>query len=178
MSKEISTSPVSGLSYKIPESGADSRISDFLERNEGRSMIAIQGLGFVGFAMLLVVANSKNHSQYAAVGVDQATVDAYWKIGDINGGFCPVISSDPSVDFLYEDAKKVGNIIATTDPLVYQYASVVIVDINLDVVKYKDGVGQITDYDVPMTDFESAIRSIGKHCNRSSGCSVSSGLLE
>ena len=164
MSKKISTSPVSGLSYKIPESGADSRISDFLERNEGRSMIAIQGLGFVGFAMLLVVANSKNHSQYAAVGVDQATVDAYWKIGDINGGFCPVISSDPSVDFLYEDAKKVGNIIATTDPLVYQYASVVIVDINLDVVKYKDGVGQITDYDVPMTDFESAIRSIGKHC--------------
>lgn len=164
MSNKISTSPVSGLSYRIPDSAADTEMSGFLERNEGRSVIAIQGLGFVGFAMLLVVANSKNRSQYAAVGVDLASADAYWKVGDINGGYCPVISSDPSVDCLYKDAKKLGNIIATTDPLAYQYASVVIVDINLDVVKSKDGVGHINDYDVPMRNFEGAIRSIGKNC--------------
>ena len=164
VSNKISLSPVSGREYEIPKGLPCDRISEFFEKNIDRKVVAIQGMGFVGFAMLLVVANSKNHSQYAAVGVDLPSADSYWKVGDINSGYCPVISSDPSVDHLYKDAKKVGNIIATTDPLVYQHASVVIVDINLDVVKSKDSVGHINDYDVPMRNFESAIRSIGKNC--------------
>ena len=38
----------------------------------------------------------------------------------------------------------------------------VIVDINLDVVKSKGGDGHIYDYDVPMRNFEGAIRSMGE----------------
>lgn len=164
MPEKISVSPVSGRGYQIPNNESDSSISDFLESNEGQPVVAIQGLGFVGFAMLLVVANSKGYSQYAAVGVDLASEAAYWKIGDINDGYCPVISSDPSVDVYYKEARDIGNIIATHDSSVFQHASVVIVDINLDVVKRKDEVGAINDYDVPMRGFKEAIRSIGKSC--------------
>ena len=143
--------------YRIPENQPDHSVPDFLERNKDRPGVAIQGLGFVGFAMLLVAANSKEYTQYAAEGED-----TYWKVGDLADGCCPVISSDPSVDLYYREASDVGSIIATSVALVYQHASVIIVDINLGVLKYKGQGGFISDGDAPMIGLESATTSIGK----------------
>ena len=49
-------------------SGSDyAAITHFLERNKDRKIVAVQGLGFVGTAMSLVVANS-DLDEYAVIG--------------------------------------------------------------------------------------------------------------
>lgn len=161
---ESSTSPVSGKAYPLPLDQNDGAVAKFLERNTAFPIIAIQGLGFVGFAMSLVVANADKAQRYAVIGVDLPSIENFWKIGDINSGCCPVTSSDPNVARYYERAYQYGNFTATHDPTIYRHASVIIVDINLDVVKVKSESGSISDYDVPLAGFEGAIRTIGRNC--------------
>ena len=103
--KKYSKSPITGENYLIPQSNDRSALSLFLGKNRARELIAVQGLGFVGTVMSLVVANSDG-DQYAVVGVDQATSNSYWKIGDINSGVLPVVSSDPLVEEFFKESKK------------------------------------------------------------------------
>ena len=42
------------------------QISDFIEKNRGKKVVVVQGLGFVGSVMALVVANS-DHEDYAVI---------------------------------------------------------------------------------------------------------------
>lgn len=57
-----------------------------------------------------------------------------------------------------------GNFLATYDPEAYQYADVIIVDINLDVQKESYERGGLKAFDVDLSGFKAAIRSIGKNC--------------
>lgn len=163
MFKNKSISAVTGNSYEIPAKDDRNHLSNFIEANKGQKVVAVQGLGFVGTVMSLVVANS-DKGEYAVVGVDRATADSYWKIADINAGICPVVSSDPLVLEFFENAKAKQNFYATYDSYAFSYADVIIVDINLDVTKTKDNIGNIESYDVPLVAFKKAIESIGKVC--------------
>lgn len=159
-----SHSVVSGNHYELPKSENDIRLKEFFLNHQQREVVAVQGLGFVGVAMALVVANSKSCSQYAVVGIDRATEDSYWKIGDINDGRCPIVSSDPAVGEYFERCQLEGNFIATFDETAYSQASIIIVDINLDVTKSISESGLLNDFDVPLSGFEKAIRTIGRNC--------------
>ncbi len=68
--------PVNSLTqeaHKIPDNLDDSlRISDFLQKNDEKKVIVVQGLGFVGAIMLLVCANALTE-EYAVIGVDLAS---------------------------------------------------------------------------------------------------------
>ncbi|MDB2416008.1 nucleotide sugar dehydrogenase [Pseudomonadales bacterium] len=158
-----STSLVTGSAYIIPGGSDEHGLSEFVQSNQGRQIVAVQGLGFVGTVMSLVVGNSDN-GEYAVVGVDRATEDSYWKIAEINAGICPVVSSDPLVLQFFENAKQKRNIYATHDSIAFSYADVIVVDINLDVVKIKNDLGNIESYDVPLAGFKKAIESIGQVC--------------
>ena len=163
MTEKHSISMITGEKYNIPTGTDITGLTQFLEKNAGREVLAIQGLGFVGTAMSLVVANSDD-DQYAVIGVDQATPESYWKIGAINDGVCPILSSDPLVAEFFENAKRQENFYATYDSMAFSYADVVVVDINLDVTKVKDESGNIESYDVPLVGFRKAIESIGQVC--------------
>jgi UDP-N-acetyl-D-glucosamine dehydrogenase len=163
MSKIKSISPVTGQKYDVPVEDDHNGLKKFIEINKGKNIIVVQGLGFVGTVMSLVVASSDN-SEYAVIGVDQATETSYWKIADINAGVCPIISSDPLVSQLFESACQQKNFYATHDSAAFSYADAVIVDINLDVTKVKDESGNIESYDVPLGGFRKAIESIGQVC--------------
>ena len=113
--------------------------------------------------MSLVVANS-DHGEYAVIGLDRATEESYWKIAEINGGICPIVSSDPLVSEFFNNAKRQENFYAAYDSMAFSYADVVIVDINLDVTKVKDDTGNIESFDVPLAGFKKAIESIGQVC--------------
>ena len=79
--------------YNIPKSLNDkTNIDEFLNKNSGKEVIVVQGLGFVGAVMALVCANSSK--DYAVIGVDLANSNSYWRIKSINEGEFPVISSD------------------------------------------------------------------------------------
>ena len=161
---EISINPINGNSYQIPKFINDSKnIDKFINNNKNKPIIAIQGLGFVGAVMSLVCANAL-HEDYAVVGVDLLSKDTLWKIKSINEGLFPIVASDPKINEYYEKAKEKANFYATYDPYAYSKANVIIVDINLDVAKNSDFNGELKDFNVDLTPFKKAIKSIGDNC--------------
>lgn len=161
--KQESINPLNGKTYIIPEILDDSfRIDEFVLKNN-KPVIAVQGLGFVGAVMSLVCANAID-GDYAVIGVDLPRKDTFWKIKSINEGFFPVIASDPKIEKFYNIAKHKGNLLATFDSYAYTKADVIIVDINLDVDKQSDFYGELNDFEVDLTAFKKAMKSIGENC--------------
>ncbi|MEO1433926.1 MAG: nucleotide sugar dehydrogenase [Bacteroidota bacterium] len=160
----ISVSPLTGKKYPIPEPLDDRQaIDDFLAKHEGKPVVVVQGLGFVGAVMSLVVGNALSE-EYAVIGVDLPRTDTYWKICSINEGEFPVVASDPKIYEFYEETRLKGNLLATYDSYAYSKADVVIVDINLDVAKESNFLKDLEDYDVTLAGFKKAIEAIGNNC--------------
>jgi UDP-N-acetyl-D-glucosamine dehydrogenase len=162
--KNISKSPVTGKEYEIPATSDDKAgIDAFIALHPGKKVVVVQGLGFVGSVMGLVVANALTE-EYAVIGIDLPTSNSYWKIRSINEGFFPVIASDPKIDLYYQNALKKKNYYATFDAYAYSKADVVVVDINLDVKKQSSVKNDPGDYSVDLAPFKKAIESIGNNC--------------
>ena len=121
--------------------------------------VCIQGLGFVGAAMAVAVANSRNPNgepRYRVVGVDQPTQQGMGRIDSINQGVFPFPTSDSKLLSEYAAAKDVGNLTATCDQSVYKLADIVVVDVPLDIP---------FDDDLPIlriSGFKNAIRTVGR----------------
>ena len=128
----VSINPNTLEEYKLPEILDDRRrIEQFIQKNKEKKVIVVQGLGFVGAVMSLVCANSIIE-EYAVIGVDLPNSDNFWKIQSLNQGVFPLIADDPKIEEFFELSRKKENFLATFDPLAYQYADVIIVEVNLD----------------------------------------------
>lgn len=161
---KTSVSPLSNQSFEIPDVLDDSAdIEAFLERHPGKPVVVVQGLGFVGAVMSLVVANALA-GEYAVIGVDVPTAGSYWKIRSINEGQFPVVADDPKIQQFYQEARRKGNLYATYDPYAYGSADVIVIDINLDVQKHANGDTGEPDFAVDLSPFRRAVESIGAHC--------------
>ena len=136
-------------------------LKNFLYKNKSKEVVVVQGLGFVGAVMSLVVSNSSK-KDYAVIGVDRK--ENIKIIKDINNAIFPVKSSDPKIEEYFQKSIEKGNFLATYDTSAYSYASVIIIDINLDVQKHSDIKGNLNSYDVDLTPFRNAIRTIGQNC--------------
>ena len=162
--KQESVSPLTGKQYVIPEIIDDKAgIDSFIALNPGKKVVVVQGLGFVGSVMSLVVANALTE-EYAVIGIDLPTPFSYWKIQSINEGMFPVIADDPKIGQFYKQAREKNNLYATCDGYAYSKADIVIVDINLDVKKQSNENGHLQDYMVDLAPFKKAITSIGTNC--------------
>lgn len=138
-------------------------IDAFLESNAGKPVVAVQGLGFVGSVMSLVVANALT-TEYAVIGVDQPGPVGESKINSINAGVFPVKAADPKIELFYQQARKKGNLLATSDPYAYSVADVIVIDINLDVQKQSGNQRELLGYDVDLSPFKKALQTIADHC--------------
>ena len=162
--KNISKSPVTGKEYEIPAKQDDKAgIDAFIALHPGKKVVVVQGLGFVGSVMGLVVANALTE-EYAVIGIDLPTPASYWKIRSINEGVFPVIASDPKIEIYYNNALQKKNYYATYDSHAYSKADVVVVDINLDVKKQSADKNGPERYSVDLTPFKKAIEAIGNNC--------------
>ncbi|HMU46642.1 MAG TPA: nucleotide sugar dehydrogenase [Chitinophagaceae bacterium] len=160
----ISKSPITRREYEIPSVPDDQKgIDDFIALHPGKKVIVVQGLGFVGSVMGLVVANALT-GEYAVIGIDLPSPHSYWKICSINEGVFPVIASDPKIEEYYQNALRKKNYYATFDNYAYSKADVVIVDINLDVKKNSSTSKDLESYQVDLTPFQKAIEAIGNNC--------------
>lgn len=160
----VSRSLITQASYQIPEDLDDSlAIERFLDNNKGKKVIVVQGLGFVGAVMSLVCANAVME-EYAVIGVDLPNENSFWKIKSINDGVFPLVADDEKIAKFFESSKLKGNFFATYDVLAYQYADVIIVDVNLDVQKVSGTNGELKNFSVDLSGFEAAIQSIGRNC--------------
>lgn len=102
----ISKSPVTGKEYEIPSKLDDKAgIDAFIALHPGKKVVVVQGLGFVGSVMGLVVANALTE-EYAVIGIDLPTAASYWKIRSINEGVFPIIASDPKIELYYQESLK------------------------------------------------------------------------
>jgi len=162
--KNISKSPVTGTEYEIPSILDDKAgINAFVAQHPGKKVVVVQGLGFVGSVMGLVVANALTE-EYAVIGIDLPTPASYWKIRSINEGVFPVIASDPKIELYYQNALTKKNYYATYDSHAYSKADVIVVDINLDVKKQSSAKNDLEGYSVDLTPFKKAIAAIGSNC--------------
>jgi len=140
------------------------KINNFKNSNLDKTIVVIQGLGFVGTAMALVVANSMDgdRPKYAVIVVDLPEESSYWKIAMINNGSLPIRSDDPKMDRYFENVMRFGNLIATHDAYAYSVADIIVVDVQLDVIKQR-----LANSDesicVNIDSFKAAIATIGNH---------------
>ncbi len=161
---QISRNPFSGVELKLPDNEHDQdALDDFLSRNQGKRLVVVQGLGFVGAVMSLVCANSLTEN-YAVIGVDLLSPATYWRIRALNEGHFPLVADDPLIAEFYRNSITKGNFFATYDPAAYGYANVVIVDVNLDVEKVSGKRGELYDFSVDLSRFRDAIQTIGSRC--------------
>ena len=135
----------------------------FLEQWKDREIVVVQGLGFVGAVMALVVANAPEE-EYAVIGVDLPTDEGRRKVQSLNEGTFPIESSDPTVEEFHEQALGQGNFLATCDKRAYEVADVVLIDVNLDVQKESADNRELQGYDVDLDPFRSACRTVAERC--------------
>jgi nucleotide sugar dehydrogenase len=124
-----------------------------------RPVVCVQGLGFVGAAMAVAVAEAKRPDGapcFDVIGVDLKTPEGQRRIAEVNAGRFPFATADPALKTAAAAARQRGNLKATFDPSAYESAAIAIVDVHLDVTT---GPGLPT---ADLTGFRAAIRTLGQ----------------
>lgn len=130
-------------------------------REDGTSLpvVCVQGLGFVGAAVCLAVASARDavgRPAYRVVGVDLPTPEGLSRIDALNRGEFPFPATDARLTVKAREARTVGNLTACADPAAFGSATVIIVDVPLDVVLSPEPA-------LELETFRSAIRMVGRH---------------
>ena len=145
MSPKIYSVSPTGEKYPLPQpkdyKGEFSRLKKIVaqQRKEGREIVVVVGVGFVGAVMAAVVADTtdrKGKPGKFVIGMQRPSPRSYWKIHLLNRGLSPVKSEDPEVDVMIErcvNGKK--TLMATYTYDVLKLADVVVVDVQCDYLK-------------------------------------------
>ena len=169
MQSEYSISP-EGEEFPLPSPEAYDHEFRRLEtlaaenRENGREIVAVVGMGFVGAVMASVVADSTDASGNSGkfvIGIQRPSTRSYWKIPLINRGIAPMKSEDPEVPQIIQRCvieKK-----TLTASFTYQalnLADVVVVDVQCDFIK--ESLSDISTGYVQMEELEKALEIIGE----------------
>jgi len=124
-----------------------------------RPLVCVQGLGFVGMAMAIAVADAKDESGnplYNVIGVDLPNEAGLEKINAVNNGKLPLVTNDKDLISAFERVIAQGNLKATSDDEAYSQAAIVVVDIHLDVIELEDGT-----HTASFGGFKRALQTVG-----------------
>ena len=109
------------------------------QRAEGREVVVVVGLGFVGAVMAAVIADAvdeQGRPSKFVIGVQRPSPRSFWKIPLLNRGLAPVKSEDPEVDAIIARAvRDKGTLVATWSYDALELADVVVVDVQCDYLK-------------------------------------------
>ena len=134
------------------------------KRKEGKEIVVVVGLGFVGAVMAAVVADagdSRNRPIKFVIGMQRPSTRSYWKIPLLNRGLSPVKSEDPEVDALIQRCvKEKETLVATSTYDVLRLADVVIVDVQCDY--RKESLGNCRDGSADMEALETSMAVIAE----------------
>jgi nucleotide sugar dehydrogenase len=169
--KQIETISPEGERFTIPteeDSASEFESISLLaeeQRAQGREVVVVVGLGFVGAVMAAVVADSvdeKGKPGKFVIGMQRPSPRSFWKIPLFNRGVSPVKAEDPEVDQLIKRCvleKK--NMIATYTYDVLKLADVVVVDVQCDFLK--NSLGDLTTGQTEMAALEESFHVIAEH---------------
>ncbi len=167
---EYSISP-SGEKFKLPDDEEYKKEILKLEklvqeqRNAGKEIVVVMGLGFVGAVMAGVVADSVDKStgkpgKYV-IGMQRPSIRSFWKIPLFNRGISPVKAEDPEVAPMIERCvkeKKTMSATFTYDAL--KLADVLVVDVQCDFLK--QNLGNLRTGHAEISALEDSFKIIGE----------------
>ncbi|MFH1120624.1 MAG: UDP binding domain-containing protein [Bacteroidota bacterium] len=173
--KTWSVSP-SGEQFAVPaksEYAAEKeRIRLLVEkaRTEGKEIVVVMGVGFVGAVMAAIVADTVDAAGKPSkfvIGCQRPSQRSYWKIPMLNRGESPVKAEDPEVDrIITRCVSDKKTLTASYNSEVLEFADVVVVDVQCDFAK-KD-LGNMKSGEADMAALEATLKTIGEsiqpHC--------------
>jgi len=139
-------------------------------KEEGKEVVVVMGLGFVGVVMAAIVADTEdengNPSKFV-IGCQRPSVRSYWKVPVINSGVTPVKAEDPEVDeIIHRTVSDKKTFVATYNEDCLKLADVVVVDVQCDFIKKE--LGNMKTGETDMKALEATIKTIGTkvpaHC--------------
>jgi nucleotide sugar dehydrogenase len=170
MSEQFSISP-DGEKFPLPkpeEYAAEfERLQKLVDehRADGKEIVVVVGVGFVGAVMAAVVADSQDkrtgrHNKFV-IGMQRPSPRSYWKIPLLNRGLSPVKAEDPEVDpLIARCVKEHQTLIATYTQEAMKLADVVVVDVQCDYVK--QDLGNLRTGSADMAALEKSLATIGE----------------
>jgi nucleotide sugar dehydrogenase len=166
---EVSISP-NGEAFQLPtpdDYAAEFRRLEALAaqaRREGKEVVVVMGLGFVGAVMAAIVADTTDadgRPTKLVIGCQRPSTRSYWKIPMLNRGVSPVRAEDPEVDpMIARCVLDKGTLTATFDPDCLKLADCVVVDVQCDYAKQE--LGNMRTGETDMAALEATIRTIGE----------------
>ena len=167
---EYSVNPA-GERFPLPERGEYSNEFERLielareARSEGKEIVVVMGVGFVGAVMAAIVADSVDKKTgnpgKLVIGCQRPSTRSYWKIPMLNRGVSPVKAEDPEVDQIIRRCvldKK--TLTATYNADCLTLADCVVVDVQCDYTKHD--FGNMRSGEVEMGALEATLRTIGE----------------
>ncbi len=173
---EFSVSP-SGEKFPIPHREEYAPEMQRLEkltaaaRAEGKEIVVVMGVGFVGAVMAAIVADTvdKETGKPAkfVIGCQRPSTRSYWKIPMLNRGQSPVKAEDPEVDpMIARCVNDKKTLVATFNSDCLKLADCVVVDVQCDYSKQH--LGNLRTGQAEMGALEATIKTIGEkvepHC--------------
>ncbi len=166
---KYSVSP-SGEKFALPQPGDYAGEFKRLEklavaaRKDGKEVVVVMGVGFVGAVMAAIVADSKDKKGRPGkfvIGCQRPSTRSYWKIELLNRGQSPVKAEDPAVDQLITRCvKESRTLVATFNSDCLKLADCVVVDVQCDYLK--NDLGHMRTGEADMAALESTLRTIGQ----------------
>jgi nucleotide sugar dehydrogenase len=134
-------------------------------RKEGKEIVVVMGVGFVGAVMAAIVADTVDKktgkSGKFVIGCQRPSPRSYWKIPMLNRGQSPVKAEDPEVDpMIRRCVLEKKTLIATFDSNCLKLADCVVVDVQCDFSKQE--LGNMRTGKVEMSALEATMKTIAE----------------
>ncbi|MHC4664896.1 MAG: nucleotide sugar dehydrogenase [Planctomycetota bacterium] len=167
---DFSISP-EGERFPIPAQGEYAaefeRIESLVQaaRSEGKEIVVVMGVGFVGAVMAAIVADTVDKKTGKptkfVIGCQRPSTRSYWKIPLLNRGVSPVKAEDPEVEpMIARCVLEKKTLVATYNSDCLKLADCVVVDVQCDYTK-KD-LGNMRTGRAEMTALEATMKTIAE----------------
>jgi nucleotide sugar dehydrogenase len=135
------------------------------QRERGREIVVVMGVGFVGAVMAGVVADSVDPAtgqpNKFVIGMQRPSTRSYWKIPYLNRGVAPVEAEDPEVaPLIRRCVQEKQTLTATFTHDALGLADVVVVDVQCDY--FKETMGNVRQGQADIAALEDSLKIIGE----------------
>jgi UDP-N-acetyl-D-glucosamine dehydrogenase len=135
------------------------------QRDLGREIVVVMGVGFVGAVMAGVVADTADPEtgkpSKFVIGMQRPSPRSFWKIAYLNKGLSPVEAEDPEVaPLIRRCVKEKKTLTATFTYEALTLADVVVVDVQCDY--QKECLGDVVRGSADIKALEESLRVIGE----------------
>lgn len=168
--RPVSVSPA-GEAYVLPDEKDYKREWNRLkktvarQRADGREIVVVMGIGFVGAVMAGVIADSVDKKTGKpgkfVVGMQRPSPRSFWKIPCLNKGIAPVEAEDPEVaPLIARCVTEKKTLTASYVEEVLGVADVVVLDVQCDFVKAT--LGNVREGKADIDALEESLRVVGR----------------